>query len=113
MKQVLLTDGHKFSQLFYQFVNGVGFPVKINSLLKEYAKIIVALELERRIVVTCILGILLYKFRNGQEPCRVNLPPIDKIIQISFHFTILLLGLAVCLQIKCDGKLLLNAKEIA
>ena len=38
---------------------------------------------------------------------------IDKVSKESFHYTILFLGLAICLEVKSGRKFLLNALKIA
>lgn len=73
---------------------------------------IAAVELEMRMIVNRIFGIIVRKFRHRQESCPIVLPPIDKNTQISLHIVILHLGLVVCPRMKCGEKFLPNAKKI-
>lgn len=73
---------------------------------------IATIELKRRIVSTRILSIVIHEFQYRQESCPIILLSIDKNMQMNFHHAVLSLGWAICLRIKSDEKLLLNAKKV-
>ena len=55
-----------------------------------------------------IIGKLCYK----KKLYSIILLKVDKDSEISFHYTILLFSLAICLQVKGNRESLLDAKEI-
>ena len=72
-----------------------------------------AIELEKCMAGTGILGIVISKLRHEKKPCPIILLEIDKGLEIGFYCTILPLSLAVCLQVEGGGESPLDAKEIA
>lgn len=66
IEQVLLTNGHQFSQLFYQFIGRARSQVKIDFILKKHTKMIVVIKLKRHMAGTYILSIVIPKFRYRQ-----------------------------------------------
>lgn len=82
------------------------------SIFKENVRIIAVVELEKRMSSISIFNIVVYKFPYGQKPCQVVLVLIEKSMQICLNYAILLLGLAVCLQLKCSTKFLLYMKKV-
>lgn len=74
---------------------------------------IAVVEHKRRLANICIFSNIIYKFHYRQEFCLKILLPIYKTTEISFYRAILSLGLTVCPRIKCSGKFLLNAEEVA
>lgn len=74
---------------------------------------IAVVEFKRRMVSARIFIIVVRKFRHEQEPYPVFLLPVNKKTKISLHYAILSLGLAVCLQIEYNKKLLLNVEKEA
>ena len=72
-----------------------------------------AVELEKHVAGISIFGIIIGKFCYKKKPYLVIIFKIDKGLKVGFYYTILLLGLTVCLWIKGSRESLLNAKEIA
>ena len=72
-----------------------------------------AIELERCVAGTGILGIVVSKLRYGKKPCLIILLKINEGSEISFHRTILSLSLAVCLRVEGGRESPLYAEEIA
>ena len=56
-----------------------------------------------------VLGIVVGKLRHGKKPCQIILLEVDKNLEVGFHYTILPLGLPVCLGIESGKEFLLNA----
>lgn len=75
-------------------------------------RIVSAVEFKKYIAGICIFCIIIIEFYYKQELCSVILLLVDKYLEKSFYDTILLLGLAICLRIKNNRELLLDAKEI-
>ena len=67
-----------------------------------------AVKLERCIAGTSIFDVIVGKLRYKKKLCPVILLEIDKDLKICLHYTILLFGLAIYLQIKGSEKLLLD-----
>ena len=72
---------------------------------------IFAVEFEERVAGASILGIIIGKLCHGKKPCPIILLEVDKNLEVGFHYTILPLNLAVCLQVESGGEFLLNAKK--
>ena len=60
-----------------------------------------------------IFCIVIYKFHNKQESYLVILLPVDKSLEVYFHYAVLSLNLAVYLWIKDGEKLSFDAKKVA
>lgn len=71
------------------------------------------MELKQYVACTCVFSIVVYKYCYQEEPCTIVLFPTNERLKISLHCAVLLLGLAVCLQIKIHRKLPLDAKKLA
>ena len=71
-----------------------------------------AVELKKYMANNYIFYIIIYKFHYRQKLCLVILLPIDKLFELSFHYIILSLGLAICLKMKNGKELLLNVKKV-
>lgn len=74
---------------------------------------IVAVELKKCMSSIHNLSITICKFSHGQVFCSVVLLSIDKNTQISLHYTVLSLGLAVYLWMKYSKELSFNVKKVA
>lgn len=74
---------------------------------------IVAFELERFVIDAHIFGIVISEIGYWQDPSQIVLFPIDEWIKIYLHCTILLLGAAIRLRMKCREELPLYAKKVA
>ena len=74
---------------------------------------IFAIELEKYMANTGILGIIISKLRYGKKLCPIILLKVDKGLEIGFHCTILLLSLVIRLWVEGSRESLLDAKEIA
>lgn len=72
---------------------------------------IIAVELREYVTGTCILDVIIYKFRYWQEFCPMVLLPIDKNMQISFYCAMFSFLSAICLGIKCREKLSLDFQQ--
>ena len=59
-----------------------------------------------------ILGVIVGKLHHKKKPYLIILLKVDKSLEINFHYTILLLSLAIYLQIKGGRESLFNAEEI-
>lgn len=84
----------------------------IRFIPKAQARMIVTVELKRRMASTHILSFVVCKFYYEHEFCLIIILSINKSMQIGFHCAILHLSMAVCLQIKYSEKLSLNTKEV-
>lgn len=73
---------------------------------------IAIVEFEKNISSTCILGIIVCKLCHWKEFSPIILFPIHKRSKICFYCIILLFALAIRLEIKGGGKLLLDIKEV-
>ena len=60
----------------------------------------------------CILGVIISKLGYWQELCLIILLEIDKCLEVDFHCTILIFGLAVSLKMKESGKAAFDPEEI-
>ena len=69
-------------------------------------------ELKRRMANASILGIIISKLCNRKKLCSVILLKVDKNLEISFYYTILLFDLTVCLWVEGGRESPLNAEEI-
>ena len=56
-----------------------------------------AIELEKYVANTGILGVIVGELRYGKKPCSIILLEVDKSLEIDFYYTILLLHLTVYL----------------
>ena len=72
-----------------------------------------AIELERCVAGTGILGIVVSELRHRKKSCPIIMLKVDKGSEVSFHRTILPLSLAVCLRVEGGGESPLDAEEIA
>lgn len=95
-----------------QFIGWARSWQKENPIFKKNTKMITVVKLEKDIAGTDILSIVILKFSHKQELCPVFLVLIDGNLQLNLHYSVLSLGLAICLRIKCNWKLLLNIKEV-
>lgn len=57
-------------------------------------------------------SVIIYKFCYEQKFCQIVLYLNDKNVKISLYYTVLPFSLVICLQIKYNGKLLLNTIKI-
>ena len=72
-----------------------------------------AIELEKCMVGTGILGIVVGELCYGKKPCPIILLKVDKSLEVSFYRTILPLCLIVCLWVEGGGESPFDTKEIA
>ena len=72
----------------------------ISVIVKQYMRMISAIELEKSQAGTHILCIIVCKFRYLQEIRLVVLLPIDKALEVYFHNIFLSLCLAINLWMK-------------
>lgn len=82
---------------FCRFVGRTRSWVKVNFIFITHIGIITVGELKRYMADTHIFNIVIRKFYYKQKPFPIVPFLIDKSKQINFSYTILLLGLAVCL----------------
>ena len=71
-----------------------------------------AIELERCVASTSILGIVVSDLCHEKKPCPIILLKVDKSSEVSFHGTILPLSLAIYLRVEGDGESPLDIEEI-
>ena len=71
-----------------------------------------AIQLKRNMVITSIFDIIIDKFQHLEKPSLFIFFIVDKVLEIGFHYTILLLCLIVCLGVKCDRKSSINTKKV-
>ena len=76
-------------------------------------KIIFAVELERYMAGTSISSIIISKLCHEKKLCPIILLKVVKNLEVSFYYTILSFGLAVCLWIENGREFLPDIKEIA
>lgn len=69
------------------------------------------IQFKKHVANACVFYIIIYKLSHGQELYPVILLEVEKNLKIRFHYTILILGLAVWLQIKDNEKHLFNTKK--
>ena len=72
-----------------------------------------AIELEKYVAGTSILGIVVSELCHGKKSCPIILLKVDKSLEVGFHCTILPLSLVVRLWVEGDGESPFDAKEIA
>ena len=58
------------------------------------------------------LGIIISKLRYRKKLCPIILLKVDKSLEVSFYYAILLFGLTVCLRVEDDRKSPLDTEEI-
>ena len=74
---------------------------------------IFAVELERRVTGSSILGIIIDKFRYKKKLCLVILFEINKSLKIDFHYIILYFDLTIHLWVKDGREFPLDVEKIA
>ena len=72
-----------------------------------------AIELEKCVADTGILGIIVRELRHEKKPYQIILLEVNESLEVGFHRTILPLSLAVHLWVEGIGESPLDAKEIA
>ena len=74
---------------------------------------VAAVQLEKQVASTCILGIIISKLSHEQELSQIILLKIDKSPKIGLHGTLLRLRTTVSLRVKSSGEPPLDAKKVA
>lgn len=74
---------------------------------------IAAIELERRMVNTCILSIFICKFSHEYELCLMILLLVNKSIKLNFYYVVWSVSLNVYLRMESSGELSSNAEKVA
>ena len=79
----------------------------------EDTRMIFAIELKKCVASTGIFGVIIGKLYYEKKPYLIILLKVDKNLEVSFYYAILLFGLIVYLWVKDNEKSLLDTKEIA
>lgn len=79
---------------------------------KDDIKMIATIELEKYIVGTCILGIVVYKLGYWLEPSLIILFKVDKSFKIGFYSIVLLFYFAVGLRYKINKEPFFGDKKL-
>ena len=112
MVEVLAIYAHQLSELLGQLVRCLGLGAGIDFFTVQHPRVVVAVQLERRMAGASILGVIVCKLRDWQKPCSVILFLIHESTEVCFHRAVLLFCLPIYLRVERGGESLLDAEEV-
>ena len=102
MIEVLLANNHQFLKLKKKFFRNSWFWTGIKIFFIKNAKMISIIKLERYVINTDILGIIINKLCHKKKLCSIILFKVNKGWKIGFYYVVLLFNITICLRLESD-----------